>query len=171
MNRQAYKAIAVVVGLFAGTQAMRANAVVPSGVDRDSSALRALWDNYQHAVARKDAAALLNMYVSADAPVMGGIAPKSYALITAANKQPVPRIISMTAKEDVAGEVKLPPDLTENLDIHSDGEVGSIAFDYKAKVGHGRIIWTTVRTNDGWKIASVVYSINVPAADHSGTSG
>ena len=171
MKRQAYKAIAVVTGLLVATQVMGTDAASSTKGDRDSPALHTLWNNYQQAVARKDATALLDMYVSVDVPVMGGIAPGSYALMTAANKQPVPRTFLVTAKEDVTGEVKLPPDQTENLDIHSDGEVGSISFDYRAKVGHGRIIWTTVRTNDGWKIASVVYSINVPVADHPGTSG
>jgi hypothetical protein len=37
-------------------------------------------------------------------------------------------------------------------------------------VGHGHIVWTVVQTNKGWKIASVVYSINVPAADGGTTS-
>lgn len=171
MKKQASKAIAVVAGLLVAAQAFGANAGGASKGDQDLSALRALWNNYEHAVAKKDAPALLDMYVSADAPVRGGFAPKSYALVTAANKQPVPRTLLTTAKEDVTGEVKLPPDQIENLDIHSDGEVGSVSFDYRAKVGHGRIIWTTVLTNNGWKIASVIYSINLPAADRAGTAG
>lgn len=168
---QAYKSVAAVVGLVVATQTMGAHSPSPATDSRDVAELNTLWSGYQQAVARKDASALLGMYVSENVPVMGGIAPASYALITAANKQPVSRVLPTTAKEDVAGEVKLPPDQTENLDIHTDGEIGSIAFDYHAKVGHGRIIWTTVRTNDGWKIASVVYSINVPAADRAQTSG
>jgi len=171
MKMRTSTAIAVVVGALVATQAFGADVAGASKGDQDLSALRALWNNYEHAVAEKDASALLNMYVSADVPVRGGFAPSSYALVTAANKQPVPRTLLTTAKEDVAGEVKLPPDETENLDVHSDGEVGSISFDYKAKVGHGRIIWTTVLTSDGWKIASVVYSINLPAADRARTSG
>lgn len=171
MRRQVSKAMAVAAGLLVAAHASGANAVTSSHEDQDVTALRALWNGYQHAVANKDAAALLAMYVSADAPVRGGFAPRSYALVTAANKQPVPRTLLTTAREDVAGEVKLPPDQIENLDIHSDGEVGSVSFDYRAKVGHGRIIWTTVLTNHGWKIASVVYSINVAAADHAGNVG
>lgn len=89
----------------------------------------------------------------------------------AANKQPVPRILLVTAKEDAAGEVKLPPVQIENLDIHSDGEIGAVSFDYRAKVGHGHIIWTTVLTNKEWRIASVVHSINLPAADHAVAAG
>lgn len=150
---------------------MAAAPTAPKPEDRDVAALRMLWNNYQQAVATKDAPALLAMYASGDVPLIGGIAQKSYAVISAANKQPVPRTISSTAKENVTYEVRMPPDQTENLDIHSDGEVGSVSWDYKAKVGHGRIIWTTIYTNDGWKIASVVYSINVPAADKAAAHG
>lgn len=156
----------MVAGMSMSALAIGATSASPSTESSDVSALHQLWNRYQQAVASKDAKTLLELYVSEDAPIIGGIAHDSYALITAANKQPVPRTLLMTAKEDVIGEIKLPPDQIQNLDIHSDGEVGSVSFDYAAKVGHGRIIWTTVRTNDGWKIASVVYSINVPAADH-----
>jgi hypothetical protein len=162
---------AVIAGISIANQAVAASPEIQSARRNDVAALHELWSHYEQAVASKDVKALLNMYVSEGVPVMGGIAPKSYAVIMAANKQPVPRTLLSTAKEDVAGEVKLPPDQTENLDIHSDGEIGIISFDYKAKMGHGRIIWTTIRTNDGWKIASVVYSINVPAADNKGAPG
>lgn len=171
MKRHSGKAVVVAAGLLVAVQAFSANAGSASNGDKNLPALHALWKDYQHAVAKKDASELLSMYVSVDVPVMGSFAPKSYALVTAANKQPVPRTLLTTAKEDVVGEVKLPPDRIEHLDIHSDGEVGSVSFDYRAKVGHGRIIWTTVLTNHGWKIASVVYSINVAAADHAGNAG
>lgn len=169
MKKPACKAFALVAGALAVPCAMGATSSGSMPADRDTAALRTLWDNYQQAVARKDATALLGMYASADVPVIGGIAPKSYAVISAANKQPVPRTVSSTAREDVIDEARLPPDRTENLDIRSDGEVGSVSWDYQSSMGHGRIIWTTVHTNDGWKISSFVYSINVPAADKAGT--
>lgn len=170
MKTQVYQAFALIAGTIAVPNAIGAEpSDVPLG-SQDVAALHTLWNNYQQAITKKDTTALLGMYVSGEAPVLGGIAPKSYAVISAANKQPVPRTLPSTAKEEVTGEVRLPPDQTENLDIHSDGEVGSVSWDYKAKIGHGRIIWTTVHTNDGWKIASVVYSINVPAADSANAS-
>lgn len=170
MKRRTYKLFAVVAAMAMAVPAIGATPPSLSVEGHDLADLHTLWSRYQQAVAKKDARALLAMYVSENVSVMGGIAPKSYAIITAANKQPVPRTFLMTAKENVVGEIKLPPDQTENLDIHSDGEIGSVSFDYRAKVGHGRIIWTTVHTNKGWKIASVVYSINVPAADSKSTS-
>lgn len=129
------------------------------------SELRDFWSQYQQAVKKKDANKLLESYLSETIPVIGGIASKSYAVISAANKQAIPRLLVSTGKENAAGEVKLPSDVTTNLQIQTDGEVGTLSWDYSAPVGHGRIAWTVVRTNDGWKIASIVYSLNVPAAD------
>lgn len=129
------------------------------------SELHDFWSQYQQAVKKKDTNKLLESYLSETIPVIGGIAPKSYAVISAANKQAIPRFLVSTGKENTAGEVKLPPDVTTNLQIQTDGEVGTLSWDYSASVGHGRIAWTVVRTNDGWKIASIVYSLNVPAAD------
>ena len=130
-----------------------------------ASELRDFWNQYQQAVKQKDTDKLLGSYLSDSIPVTGGIAPKSYALISAANKQPVPRFKQSTGKDNATGEAKLPPDVTSNLQIQTDGEVGTVSWDYAAAMGHGQITWTVVRTNDGWKITSIVYSINVPAAD------
>lgn len=171
MKAYLHKVIAVVASLATPVYAFGAAPASQAMESHDVSALHQLWSRYQQAVAEKDAKTMLGLYVSDDVPVMGGIAPKSYAIMAAANKQRVPRTFLITAKEDVAGEVKLAPDKTDNLDIHSDGEVGSISFDYAAQVGHGRIVWATIHTNDGWKIASVTYSINIPAADNKSTSG
>jgi hypothetical protein len=165
MNTFAYKAMAVVAGMSVFACAIAATATPPSTDGTGVAALHQLFSRYQQAVADKDAKTLAGLYLSDDVPVVGAFAPRSYAVVTAANKQPVPRTLPSTAKEDVAGEVKLPPDQTSHLDIHADDEVGSVSFDYASKMGRGRIIWTTVHTSDGWKIASVLYSINVPAAD------
>jgi hypothetical protein len=142
---------------------------VPSHVRHESqpsvSELRNFWNQYQEAVKQKDTKKLLGSYLSDSIPVIGGIAFKSYAVISAANKQPIPRFLPSTGKDNATGEVKLPPDVTSNLQIQTDGEVGTVSWDYAAAMGHGQITWTVVRTNDGWKITSIVYSINVPAAD------
>ncbi|AND69236.1 hypothetical protein ATSB10_17820 [Dyella thiooxydans] len=74
--------------------------------------------------------------MSADAPVMFRPAPD--ALATFALKQPVPRTILVTAKQDIVDEVKLPPDQIGNLDIHSDGEVGSIDLPAADRAGAPR---------------------------------
>jgi ketosteroid isomerase-like protein len=48
--------------------------------------------------------------------------------------------------------------------IDTDGEIASVAFDYTflangRKTNWGREMWQLVRTEDGWKIFSVIYTI------------
>ncbi|MEO7251940.1 MAG: nuclear transport factor 2 family protein [Arenimonas sp.] len=51
-----------------------------------------------------------------------------------------------------------------NVSIDTDGEIASVAFDYSflangQKTNWGREMWQLVRTEQGWKIFSVVYTI------------
>ena len=53
------------------------------------------------------------------------------------------------------------------MQIDTDGEVASVSFDYvylsNDKISNsGREKWLLVRTEDGWKIISVVYTIRLP---------
>ncbi|TIK68805.1 nuclear transport factor 2 family protein [Stenotrophomonas maltophilia] len=61
-----------------------------------------------------------------------------------------------------------PPKLKEetfsNTKIETDGDVASVSFDYSfhddgVKTNWGREMWQLVRTEQGWKIFSVIYSI------------
>ena len=57
-----------------------------------------------------------------------------------------------------------------NLRIDTDGEVASISFDYiyltdGRATNRGREKWLLVRTEQGWRITSVVYTIHLPEAE------
>jgi hypothetical protein len=147
------------------------SAVHAQSVEKGVTELHQLFDHYQHAVATKNSKELLGYFLNETVPFVGAFAPPSYQLISSANKQRVPRTLSSNAKEGAASEIKLPPDQIKNLSIQTDGEVGIVSWDYYAKIGHGRIIWSTVLTNDGWKIAFVTYSINMPAAAKKAPTG
>lgn len=54
-----------------------------------------------------------------------------------------------------------------NLVIDTDGEIASVAFDYAfladgKETNWGREMWQLVRTEKGWKIASVIFSVRDP---------
>jgi hypothetical protein len=56
-----------------------------------------------------------------------------------------------------------------NIQIDTDGEVASVSFDYVylsdgRATNDGREKWLLVRTEQGWKITSVVYTIRLPEA-------
>jgi len=52
-----------------------------------------------------------------------------------------------------------------NTKIDTDGDVASILFDYSfnadgKETNHGKEAWHLVKTDDGWKIVSVIWSVN-----------
>ncbi len=60
-----------------------------------------------------------------------------------------------------------------DVQIDTDGEIASVSFDYvymasgKA-TNSGREKWLLVRTEQGWKITSVVYTIRLPKPENGG---
>lgn len=55
----------------------------------------------------------------------------------------------------------------DDIRIETDGDIASVMFDYtflsNGKAGnHGKEAWHLVRTDDGWKIVSVIWSMNWP---------
>ena len=52
-----------------------------------------------------------------------------------------------------------------DIKIESDGDIASVYFDYSfhadgKETNHGKEAWHLVRTDDGWKIVSVIWSVN-----------
>jgi hypothetical protein len=75
-------------------------------------------------------------------------------------------IDSIVASKDAEEEV------FSDVQIDTDGEVASVSFDYVYLVNgkasnRGREKWLLVRTEQGWKITSVVYTIRLPEASGS----
>ncbi len=55
------------------------------------------------------------------------------------------------------------------MKIDTDGDLASVLFDYAflsngKETNHGKEAWHLLRTQDGWKIASVVWSVNLKPA-------
>ncbi len=52
-----------------------------------------------------------------------------------------------------------------NVKIETDGDIASVFFDYSyhsagKETNHGKEAWHLVRTDEGWKIVSVIWSVN-----------
>jgi len=141
-----------------------------AGPVEDIRAIQDLVSRYQIGVKQKDEKTLMSFYLNDSVPVISSLAPKTYAVIVAANpQQSIPRYQMSTAKVSVPQEVKGGLDTISNLVIRTDGAVGSASWNYVLAGGNGRgtIEYSVIRANDGWKIAGVLFSINVPAADKS----
>jgi hypothetical protein len=79
----------------------------------------------------------------------------------------VPENNFLTAIQAIAADPLPTEERFFNIKIDTDGEVGSVNFDYIVLVGGeeknwGREMWHVVRTDKGWKIISVIFSARDP---------
>jgi hypothetical protein len=129
--------------------------------------LRKLAAAYHSAMVNKDTPALLRFYYAENTPVIGSVAPASFARMTVASNGKAPKLYPSNAKDQSVADTS--PQVTaekmSNLSIHTDGTVASLEYDYEIPQGYGHTFWTLVATKDAWKITSIVYSMNIrPAA-------
>ncbi|MDQ6646481.1 MAG: hypothetical protein M3Y93_04500 [Pseudomonadota bacterium] len=127
------------------------------------SQLRKLVAAYNLTMVKKNTSALLGFYYNENVPVIGSVAPPSFARMTAASNGKAPKLFPSNAKDQSAGDTsaKATAEKMSNLRIHTDGTVASLEYDYEIPQGYGHTFWTLVDTQAGWKITSIVYSINI----------
>jgi hypothetical protein len=69
--------------------------------------------------------------------------------------------------DSIVSSKKSSEEVFSDVRIETDGEVASVDFDYSyledgRQTNWGREMWQLVRTEDGWKIISVIWSIHDP---------
>lgn len=69
--------------------------------------------------------------------------------------------------DDIVDDKETTEETFDDIRIETDGDVASVVFDYRFIGGgiesnHGQEAWQLVRTDDGWRIISVIWSVNLP---------
>ncbi len=138
----------------------------------DTAAIERVIDTFKTSIANKDKAAYMALffsnkpeeigwqYVSEDTRLEKIRNTKPDAI--KARKIPTNNFVSLIDAAVAATERH--EEVFSNVAIDSDGEIASVSFDYVFLMGNqktnwGREMWQLVRTEGGWKIFSVVYTI------------
>lgn len=133
-------------------------------------------DTFALSIKTKNRDVYLKLFVSQNADEVGWQAVVDDSLL-AKIRQERPEAIKARRRPDnnfvalIDGVIANPAQSEErisNLSIKTDGEIGSVHFDYEYVTGNrvtnwGQENWQLVRTETGWKIFSVVYTIREPA--------
>lgn len=119
-------------------------------------------ESFRQAIIDKDEAAFVNLFFNKSVPWIGvegakrkGILPSQSGIYTGSYRG----FISWVVSTDEKAEEKF-----WDVNIMTDGEIASVHFKYSFHEGDyknnwGDEAWQLVKTADGWKIASVIYSI------------
>jgi hypothetical protein len=143
-----------------------------SHADSDEAAIRQVVESFRTSLINKDKAAYMSLFfsdkpedigwqfVSEDTRLEHIRKTKPDAI--KARQVPSNNFISLI---DGAIAAKEPREETfSNVSIDTDGEIASVSFDYAflangKKTNWGKEMWQLIRTEQGWKIFSVVYTI------------
>lgn len=80
---------------------------------------------------------------------------------------PNPKYSHLSFIDNIVSEPERSEETFDNIRIDTDGEIASVAFDYRflsdgRETNRGLESWSLVRTDAGWKIVSVVWSMRWP---------
>jgi hypothetical protein len=79
----------------------------------------------------------------------------------------LPEVNHLAFIDSIVSSKNSSEEVFKDVRIDTDGEIGSVAFDYEflsngKQTNWGREMWQLVRTEDGWKIISVIWTIRDP---------
>jgi hypothetical protein len=79
----------------------------------------------------------------------------------------IPEVNYLTFIDSVCSSEKASEEVFSDVQVDTDGEVASVNFDYSylangVQTNSGREMWQLIRTEEGWKIISVIWSIHDP---------
>jgi hypothetical protein len=140
----------------------------PSFADESPKAqVQQVVDNFQASLKAKDTKALGELFLPESKAWITTLGEPSFTNVKAKHPE-VTRYKQGSWQEftDFVGKAKgSVEERFHNVRIDTDGSVASVYFDFEflmdGKVGnHGAETWQLVRTDNGWKIAAMLYSSN-----------
>ena len=131
--------------------------------------MRQVTTHFQTALQKKDGPALRSLFLNDSVPVIGVASDKTITRIRM-KKADAAKVLPSTSSKFIESIVSDKSDSQENFSnirINGDGAVACIYFNFVFESDGnpeniGSESWLLVRTDQGWKISSIVYSMNFP---------
>lgn len=145
-------------------------AKVAAASSSDDRAIRAVIEAFRVGIIERDKAALNRLPVSADITFVASIDPVTLARLRTRRAE-AKRLIPGTYPafvEDIVSSKTRSEETFDKISVRSDGSVATVYFRYTFKeygtmTNWGHESWSLVATDAGWKISSIIYSLNLPA--------
>ncbi len=137
----------------------------------DIKKIEAVIETFRVSLITKDKPIFIDLFYNESVPWLGVASDKTIALAPPAKEGDRERkkVGDGNYTSFIDWIVSTPKAIEEkfwNIKILQDGDIGSVHFKYsfhqdQTKTNWGEEAWQLVRTEQGWKIASVIYSITI----------
>ncbi|UYK86705.1 nuclear transport factor 2 family protein [Xanthomonas sacchari] len=160
------------VSLFFFAAAFTASAKQPVQ-DGDQTAIHAIVESFRTAIIERDKPRFLSLFVKPDLPWQSVLTDRSLAKVR--NESPKASKARFKTEnnptefiDEIVNSAASSEETFSNVKIDSDGDVATVSFDYAFLAGgkatnSGRECWLLVRTESGWKITTLAYSVELAA--------
>ena len=141
-------------------------------IEEDRAKIQNVVETFRVSVIKKDREAFMKLFFKPDIPWIGVVNNKTLARDAASKtdpNMPDPQKVSGSGSpkkfiDYIAQEKELIEETFDNVRIDTDGEVAQVWFDYIFVTGGykqnwGKESWHMINTKDGWKISSVIWSM------------
>lgn len=155
---------------FAAHAQAAAPAPAPASKDAAKQQIEAVIESFRTAIIDKDKARFTGVILHENITWQSVVGEGNYQRFREDHPDGVKAKIDLkrTPMTFIDGIVNSPNRSEEqfrDIRIETDGDVASVFFDYSflsddRETNHGKEAWLLVRTEQGWKIASVIWSVN-----------
>lgn len=155
---------------FASTLAASAKEPTHAG---DQRAIHAVVESFRTAIIERDKPRFLSLFVKPDLPWQSVLTERSLSKVRSESPQAIkarfkPENNPTAFIDEIVGSAASSEETFSNVKIDSDGDVATVSFDYTFLAGgkatnSGRECWLLVRTDSGWKITTLAYSVELAA--------
>jgi len=144
-------------------------------VDADNRSVEAVVEAFRASIVDKDKPRFIKLFLDQDTVWQNVVGEANLRKMRVKNPEAVKARIDSKDNptafiDEIVAEKERQEEKFRNVKIDSDGEIASVYFDYSYHAGdketnHGKEAWHLVRTDDGWKIVSVIWSVNWTPAE------
>jgi hypothetical protein len=139
----------------------------------DDADIRAVVETFRTAIINKDKASFAPLFLFETITWQSVMDDASLAQVKAKHPKAVkarffPDQTWLSFIDEIVADPKRNEETFANITIDTDGDAAAVAFDYAylydgKETNHGREHWQLVRTDSGWKITAVTYSVILAA--------
>ena len=140
--------------------------------ESDDAEIRQVVESFRTSIVERDKPRFLSLFLQDNVNWQAVMEDESLARVKLKRPQAIkarvnPKNTHFTFADSFAKDEKPNDEIFSNIKIDSDGDVASVTFDYvylydSREINRGKECWLMVRTENGWKITSVAYSMHLP---------
>lgn len=138
----------------------------------DEAGIRRVVEDFRVSIIERDRARFLKLFLEGGVSWQSTLSDEALVRIREKNPKAVKLRVNPANNptsfiDEVVADKASSEETFDNIRIDSDGDVAAVTFDYRflsdgKETNYGKEAWQLIRTAEGWRIVSVIWSVNLP---------